>query len=74
MSIAKITGSGLIGIGLSVAALWGCFVAERLTVQHAQRETARVIRQIRQLQKVRNAPVPASMPAAKPHSERPAAG
>ncbi len=46
MQIAAITKQGLITIAILVTALWGCFIAERLTVQHADREMGRVLQQI----------------------------
>ena len=47
MKIAAITKPGLITIAILVTALWGCFIAERLTVRNADREMGRVLRQIR---------------------------
>ena len=47
MQIAAITKQGLITIAILVAALWGCFIDERLTVQQADREMGRVLQQIR---------------------------
>jgi hypothetical protein len=51
MPIARITGQGLAAIALSVALLWGFFVSERLTVRHARREQARVMRELQQMQR-----------------------
>ena len=68
MPIAKITGQGLAAIALSVALLWGFFVGERLTMRHARREQARVIRELQQLQRFHRTE-PVSVPA--PHIPRP---
>lgn len=50
MPIAKITGQGLAAIACSVALLWACLVGERVTVRHARREHARVIRDLHFMQ------------------------
>jgi hypothetical protein len=67
MPIAKITGQGLAAIACSVALLWACFLGERLTVRHANREYARVIRDLHQMQTQRriepvSVPVPLQPP------------
>ena len=49
MPIAKITGQGLAAMALSVALLWACFITERLTMQRASVEQARILLEIRQM-------------------------
>jgi hypothetical protein len=55
MPIAKITGQGLAAIALSVALLWACFISERLTIKHATARQARVMRELHQLRRTRQA-------------------
>jgi len=55
MPIAKITGQGLAAIALSVAILWACFIGERLTIKHAAARQARVMRELHQLRRNRQA-------------------
>jgi hypothetical protein len=75
MPIAKISGTGLVAIALSVAALWGCIVGERITARSAFQERARVIRELRSLQEKARDPQPASAPAPRlNHPARPLAG
>jgi hypothetical protein len=69
MAIMKITGQGLAAIALSVAALWGCFLGEQLTLRQARQERARVIRDIRRLQRRAQQPQPAATPS--PSTPRP---
>jgi len=57
--IVKITGQGLSAIALSVALLWGCWMEERILTRRAGAERARVLRDLRRLQ--RTSP-PASAP------------
>ena len=57
MPIAKITGQGLATIACSVALLWTCVIAQRVADRNASTERARVIREVRQLQRQRTAPV-----------------
>ncbi len=64
MAIAKITGAGLTSIAVLVAVLWACFLGEHLIVQHANREFARTMTEIRLLQKRRVMPVSAPAPVA----------
>ena len=47
MTIAGITKPGLIVMAILVAILWGCFIGERLTVQRANQEMARTLREMR---------------------------
>src|SRR4051794_34837134 len=49
MPIARITGPGLAAIGVSVALLWGCVIAEGIMVRQALAERADVIRDIQLL-------------------------
>lgn len=69
MPIVKITGQGLAAIALSVAALWGCIIGEQLTLRHARRERALLIREMRSLQRKAQQPVPAATP--RPKTPRP---
>ena len=55
MPIAKITGQGLAAIALSVTLLWACFISERLTMKHATARQARVMRELHQLRRNRQA-------------------
>jgi len=59
MPIAKITGPGLAGIGISVALLWGCVIGERLMVERAFTERARVIQDVERMRRHRPEPVSA---------------
>lgn len=69
MAIAKITGQGLLAITLSVVALWGCILSERVTMRQAKRERAQVVREIYRLRQRAQQPQPASAP--KPKLPRP---
>ena len=68
MPIAKITGPGLAGIGISVALLWGCVIGERLMVDRAFTERVQVIQDVERLR--RNQTQPVSSPTL--HRSRPA--
>jgi hypothetical protein len=57
MPIAKITGPGLAAIGISVAILWGCVISERMMVQRAFTERARVIQDVERMRRRRAEPV-----------------
>jgi putative protein kinase ArgK-like GTPase of G3E family len=46
MPLAKITRSGLVAIGCSVAVLWGCILGERIAMQRAYAERAAVMRRL----------------------------
>ncbi len=48
MAIAAITRQGLITLAVLVAALWGCLINERLTMQKAEAEMGRTLREMRQ--------------------------
>ena len=61
MSFANITRPGLAALALSVAALWGCLISERVIVRQAERERARVLRDLGRLQQ--RVPRPASAPS-----------
>jgi hypothetical protein len=61
MSFAKITGPGLAALALSVAALWGCVISERVIVRQAERDRAIVLRDLGRLQ--RRVPRPVSAPS-----------
>jgi len=65
MTITGITKPGLSAMAILVAILWGCFISERLTVQRANLEMERVLRQIRR-------PVPVSLPQPSALQPRPA--
>ena len=74
MSIAKITGPGLVTMGLAVGLLWGCFIGEQVLVQRAAREQVRVLRELQGLrQRYRAEPVFTPVPQG-PHRRHPAAG
>ena len=71
MPIAKITGQGLAAIALSVALLWACFIAERVTVRNARVQQAQVMRDLQQLQRQRRGTEPAFSPLPRvPRPER----
>ncbi len=68
MTIARITTPGLTAMGLSVAALWGCLIGERLTIQRATREQVQVLREMHLLrQRQRSQPADVTVP----HHPRP---
>lgn len=73
MPLARITWQGLSSIAVLVVCLWGCFVAETLTVKHAQAETYRALRKVQQL-KIERRILPASTPVLQPRTLRPAVG
>ena len=63
MSIAKITGPGLAAMAVSVALLWGCWIAEQVLWQRAAQEQVRVLRDMQLLRQRQNseptsAPIP----------------
>jgi hypothetical protein len=62
MPIAKITGQGLAGIACSVGVLWSCIVIEQVKHRDAVSERARVVREVRQMQR-QNRSEPASAPS-----------
>jgi hypothetical protein len=74
MPLAKITGQGLSLIAVAVVLLWGCLIGEKLTLQHAQAEYARVMRDVRKL-RYEQQRVPVSVPLPfKTRPVRPLAG
>jgi hypothetical protein len=63
MPIAKITGSGLVAIAFSVGVLWSCVLVEQSSHEAAVTERARVVREVRQMQRQhRSEPSPAPSP------------
>ncbi len=62
MPIAKITRQGVAAIALAVALLWGCLLVEHFELRHALAQRARVLRELRELQR-RGGPVPVSAPS-----------
>jgi hypothetical protein len=73
MAIAKITGPGLAAIGVSVALLWGCVVGERVMLNRAFTERARVMHDVQTLQR-KQRPERVSSPLQKPRPVRVTAG
>lgn len=74
MPIAKISGLGLAAIGFSVGLLWGCVIGERVMVQRAFVERARVMQDVERLHR-RQRQEPVSVPALhRPHPVRVTAG
>ena len=61
MVIAKITKTGLAGMAVSVALLWGCRISERYVVQRAGLERARALYNLERLREGRRPP-PVSAP------------
>ena len=68
MTIAAITKPGLTVMAVLVAILWGCFVCERLTVQKANQEMGRVLRELRHPVTPTSMPQRSSLPARPAHS------
>lgn len=62
MPIAKITRQGVVAIALAVGLLWGFVIVEHVELRHALAQRARVLRELRELQR-RGGPVPASVPS-----------
>jgi len=62
MPIAKITGQGLAAIALSVCVLWSCVLVEQFRHRSAVSERARVVREVRQMQRQHRSD-PASAPS-----------
>jgi hypothetical protein len=67
MPVAKITGQGLSAIALSVALLWGCLIAERVTRGQADAMRVQVLHDLERLQK-RPRPIPIPIPVSVPAS------
>lgn len=61
MPVVKITGQGIAAIALSVALLWACWIATRITVERTLVERARVLRDLERMQHKRR-PEPVSVP------------
>jgi hypothetical protein len=61
MPIARITGQGLTAIAFSVSLLWGCVIVQRMEHRSAVTERARIVREVRQMQRQHR-----SEPAATP--------
>jgi hypothetical protein len=73
MPVMKITGPGLFAIAILTGALWGCLLAERVTVAHARANAYRALGEIRALQLKKHL-APAASPALRIHPARPATG
>ena len=73
MPVMKITGQGLCLIAAVTAILWGCIVAEKLTVAHAQSSGRRALEEIRALE-LKKRVVPAVSPLVRPRPSRPIDG
>ena len=74
MEIAKITRTGLLGMAISVAFLWGCLISERYVVQRAGMERARALYNLERLRQGRQ-PQPVSAPGPRlPHRATTALG
>jgi hypothetical protein len=69
----KITGPGLFAIAILTGALWGCLLAERVTVAHARANGYRALSEIRALQLKKHLS-PAASPVLRTHPARPATG
>jgi hypothetical protein len=72
MSIAKITGNGLISIAALVACLWGCLLAEHHILVNSARQQNKELIELRHLRDRRFAE-PASAPVHR-HSPSPLVG
>ncbi len=60
MTLTKITGSGIVALGMCVTVLWGCLIGERLMVQRGATEQARALHDLEVLrQQLRTPPVSA---------------
>jgi hypothetical protein len=59
--VVKITGQGIAAIALSVALLWGCWIATRITMERSLTERARVLHDLQLLQR-KHRPEPVSVP------------
>jgi hypothetical protein len=69
----KITGQGLLSIGLLTGVLWGCIFAEQFTVTLARANASHALQEIRALQIRKTAP-PVSAPVLKRPANRPISG
>jgi len=61
VAIVKITRTGLAGMAVSVALLWGCLISERYVVERAGLERAQALYQLERLRQGRQ-PQPVSLP------------
>jgi hypothetical protein len=61
MPIARITGQGLAAMAFSVALLWGCVITDGVMERRAYAERARVLHELRLLQR-NTRPEPVSVP------------
>ena len=62
MPIAKITGHGLATIAVSVGLLWGCVILDRVNTRNAVTDRARVVREVRRMQRQRSEPASTPSP------------
>jgi hypothetical protein len=62
MPIATITGQGLTAIAFCVGLLWSCVILQQVTHRTAVTERARVVREVRQMQRQHRSE-PASTPS-----------
>jgi hypothetical protein len=69
VTIAKISGQGLMSIALLVALLWACVIGERIVAVRASTGAAETLRAMRAL-RTRNRREPAAVPA-RPCARRP---
>lgn len=61
--IARITGQGIAAMALSVALLWGCWIATQVTMNRSLTERARILRELERLQRKQHPePEPVSVP------------
>jgi len=67
LPVVKITRQGIAAIALSVAILWGCWIATRVMMQRSLAERARVLHDLELLQRKRE-PEPVFVPTARPRS------
>jgi hypothetical protein len=73
MPLMKITGRGLCSIAALTGILWGCVLAENLTVAHARIEGYRALEQIHQMQ-LKKSIIPTTSPATQPQPALPFEG
>jgi len=69
VSVAKITGQGLMSIAILVALLWTCLICQRVTLRRANAGAAQVMRAMREL-RLKNRRQPAAAPARPRHRPR----
>jgi len=73
MPVMKITRQGLCSIAVLTAVLWGCIIAERLTVYRARANAYHALDKIHALQ-LRRQVIPVAAPAFRPNSRLPVIG